>query len=218
MDRRSFLTTAVLGAVSVGGCVSAGPEGQATSPAETSDPTPSENTDPTPSATPAGTESKPPDSTSSSTPSVEPSKRGIPIVPIAEIVANPVGTDGSNLDGETVRLEFAGDVESFDLAGFTLTYEPSGHTHEFSDFVSGDMRRGTTVEVHSGDGERGVDGSSPPEYSLSVGSSDPLLPNDGGTLTLRNPDGSAISEVTYPALAEGETYVVQDSQRAVPGE
>ncbi|PSQ60402.1 hypothetical protein BRD18_01080 [Halobacteriales archaeon SW_7_71_33] len=180
MHRRSFLTTAAGGTLLLAGCTAR------------SDERASPDSDPSKANSPPN-----------------PSSRGLPVLTFASVVANPAGSDADDLDGEVVRLEFNVDVESFSLSGSTLLY-PGGERYEFSKLVAGSVRRGATVEVHSGPGSPGTDGSAPPEYSVFAGSDAPLLPDGGGTIALENPSGATLSEVTYPALDAGEAYTVPE--------
>lgn len=123
---------------------------------------------------------------------------------ISEVSPNPEGSGGSALNDETVVVELTSDGPT-DLSGYKLVY-CQRHSYEFPDTVS-DIEPGATVEIHTGDGEFGVDASSPPEYSLFVGRTEPLLSNDGMQLTIQSPTGDVLDSVRYPSLAPGERYV-----------
>lgn len=163
---------------SIAGCTSLG------SPSEDSDQTPTAT--PTPSNTP---------------PSNDPPSASIYI---SEVRPNPEGSDDSNLNGETVLVEMKDDRPT-DISGYSLVYSQR-HTYEFPDNVS-DVESGSTIEIHSGDGEFGVDASAPPEYNLFVGRTNPLLSNEGMELELQNSDGEVIDSMEYPSLGPGERYV-----------
>jgi hypothetical protein len=123
---------------------------------------------------------------------------------VSTVLPNPEGPDVDALDEEYVLVETAGDA-TLDLSGYTLTY---GRRDEyvFPDLVS-DVEPGGSVDVHTGDGSGGVDASTPPRYSLYVGSDAPLLANDGMRLTIRDRDGTRVDSVEYWAMDEGVRYV-----------
>lgn len=131
---------------------------------------------------------------------------------ISKVAANPKGRDSEHLNHEIVTLEAWG-TEPINATGYTLEYDTS-RKYTFPKFTS-DLPRGTTIEVHSGPGENGVDASAPPEYALFVGSETPLLNNGGETLVLRNPNGTVVQKVSYPALNEGVPYVLPESPATV---
>lgn len=123
---------------------------------------------------------------------------------ISAIVPNPEGSDRAALNDETVVLELARDGPT-DLAGYTLVY-CQRHAYEFPDTMS-DIESGATIEIHTGDGESGVDASAPPEYNLFVGQTEPLLSNDGMQLTITSSAGDVLDSIRYPSLGPGERYV-----------
>jgi hypothetical protein len=122
---------------------------------------------------------------------------------ISEIVANPTGDDQENLNQETVLIEMNANSNR-DLSGFTLSYS-SAQTFDFPDLVS-DVPPKATLRVHSGKGDSRVREESNPDFTLFVGSTTPLLANEGMELTLRDSGGNTIDRLSYPELESGEVY------------
>lgn len=184
MRRRVFLATATANAIALAGCPS-------TNDADRTG-TPTEKTGPTTSTTPEPTTTQPSEAP----------------LGFDRIVANPTGPDDENLTAELVQLELERDVPAFDLDGFTLSYEPAGRQYEFTAFAGGDLVAGTDVRVYSGSGDPDEIADFPPAFELYVGSSQPLLSNEGGSLALANRSDEVFARLSYPSLSAGETYVV----------
>lgn len=122
---------------------------------------------------------------------------------IAAVFATPDETDDSTPAQETILVETTQQAPA-DLSGYTLVY-CGEQVYEFPELVS-NVQPGADIQIYSGPGEDGVDASSPPEYTLHVGSETELLANDGMRLAIRTPEDGVVDAVAYPTLAPGEPY------------
>ena len=109
-------------------------------------------------------------------------------IDITEVVFNPPGRDGDDLNGEWVTLINRGS-RSIELEGLVLSDE-SNNVFELPDR---DLAAGARLKIHSGTGR-------PSDSQLYWGRDRPLWNNDGDTAILRGPDGELIARFAY----EGE--------------
>lgn len=108
-------------------------------------------------------------------------------VDIVEIVFDPPGPDGEDLNGEwlTVVNNSGGPVQ---LGGFSLSDE-SNNSFELP---AHELAAGGKVRIHTGTGR-------PSDSALFLGRDRPLWNNDGDTAILRDADGSLIARYSYGA-------------------
>lgn len=106
-------------------------------------------------------------------------------IDIAEVVFDPPGPDGENLNGEWVVLFNRGE-RSVSIGGLILSDE----SNNVFTLPERNLAPGTRLWIFTGSGE-------PSETTVYLGRSVPLWNNDGDTVFLRDADGRIIARYAY---------------------
>ena len=122
---------------------------------------------------------------------------------ITDIQADASGDDSENLNGESVTILVERGGRSLDeienasevnVSGYTLDYGDEGQVY---DIEANTVPLGTQFAISTGGGTDLVEASFPPTYLLHANFSEPVLNNEGDTVTLRDADGNVVDQVTY---------------------